>query len=197
VNYVVEGARFVTDFGDQAVLLPLAFFVAVGFALAGWRSGAIGWTTAVGGTFALMLVLKLGFIPCGHLLPILGLRSPSGHTAGAAVVYGGLFGIWIEIMTGAMIWTVPVALSCALIIGGSRLVLGVHSDVEVLIGGAVGVSGAVVAVLLAGAPPHNLRLRKIAVAAIIVLVLFHGMRLPAEAEIQRVSSTIWPLSACR
>lgn len=34
-------AQFVTDFGDQAVLLPLAAGVALVFALAGWRRGTM------------------------------------------------------------------------------------------------------------------------------------------------------------
>jgi hypothetical protein len=33
--------NFITDFRDQAVLLPLAFCVGLGFALMGWRRGAL------------------------------------------------------------------------------------------------------------------------------------------------------------
>ena len=189
--------HFLTAFADQAVLLPLATCVVLGFAVSGWRRGALGWAAAVAGTFAVMLVLKLGLIPCGHLLPLSSLRSPSGHTAGAAVVYGSLVAIWIRHKSGTGVWTVPAALLFVLLIGGSRLALGYHSPVEVLIGGSVGLVGAILAVYLAGPPPEQFRFRVIALASVVVVVIFHGLRLPAEAEITRISFTIWPFSACR
>jgi hypothetical protein len=84
-----------------------------------------------------------------------------------------------------------------ILIGGTRLALGVHSPVEVLIGGAVGLTGAILAVFLAGPPPKDFRFRMIALAMIVVIVIFHGLRLPAEVEITRLAFTIWPFSACR
>ncbi len=144
-----------------------------------------------------MLILKLALIPCGHLLPLSSLRSPSGHTAGAAVVYGSLLGIWIRHKTGTPVWTAPAALLIVLLIGGTRLALNVHSPVEVLIGGSVGLVGAVLAVMLAGPPPGRFRFRVLVIPMMIVVVIFHGFRLPAEAEIARLSFTMWPFSACR
>ena len=85
-NAQMRPAQFVTDFGDQAVLLPLAAGVTLVFALAGWRRGAVAWAAAVVGTLALMVVLKLVFLACGHLLPGSQLHSPSGHTAAAAAI---------------------------------------------------------------------------------------------------------------
>ena len=72
-----------------------------------------------------------------------------------------------------------------------------NSPVEVLIGGAVGLAGAILAVFLAGPPPEHFRFRAIAVAMVVVIVVFHGLRLPAEAEITRLAFTVWPFSACR
>ena len=119
--------HFLTAFADQAVLLPLAVSVVLGFAASGWRRGAV--------------VLKLSFIACGHLLPLSSLRSPSGHTAGAAVVYGSLLAMWIRFRTGTAIWTLPSALIFMSVIGVTRLALGAHSVVEVVVGGAVGLLG--------------------------------------------------------
>jgi membrane-associated phospholipid phosphatase len=189
--------HFLTAFADQAVLLPLAACVAIGFAVSGWRQGAIGWAAAVAGTLAVMLVLKLALIPCGRLLPLTSLRSPSGHTAGAAVVYGSLLAIWIRHRSGTAIWTAPVALFFVLLIGATRLALGFHSPIEVLIGGTVGLLGAILAVMLAGPPPARFRFRVLALPMLVVVVIFHGLRLPAEAEIARLSFTIWPFSTCR
>ena len=55
----------VTNFADQAVILPLAVGIALVFALSGWRRGALAWTAAIGGTLALVLFLKLRFFVCG------------------------------------------------------------------------------------------------------------------------------------
>jgi membrane-associated phospholipid phosphatase len=187
----------VTAFADQAVLLPLAASVVLGFALSGWRRGAIGWGAAVAATLTAMLVLKLSFIACGHLLPFASLRSPSGHTASAAVVYGSLLAMWIRLKTGTVIWTVPSALVFMGIIGTSRLLLGVHSTIEVVMGGTVGLIGAVIAVMLAGPPPPQFRFRWIGIAMIAVVVIFHGFRLPAEIEIRQLAFTMWPFTACR
>jgi membrane-associated phospholipid phosphatase len=189
--------HFLTAFADQAVLLPLAACVVFGFAVSGWRRGALGWGTAVAGTLAVMLVLKLWLIPCGHLLPLSSLRSPSGHTAGAAVVYGSLLAIWIRHRSGTALWTAPVAILFVMLIGATRLALGVHSPIEVLSGGAVGLAGAILAVGLAGPPPAQFRFRALAIAMVVVVVIFHGLRLPAEAEITRLSFTMWPFSICR
>ena len=92
-------ARFVTDLADQAVLIPVAIAVAVVFAIAGWWRGVVAWTTAVGATLGVMLLLKLAFLACGPLLPSMDV-SPSGHTAAAGVVYGGLLAIMARYITG-------------------------------------------------------------------------------------------------
>jgi sulfite exporter TauE/SafE len=144
-----------------------------------------------------MLVLKLALIPCGHLLPLSALRSPSGHTAAAAVVYGSLLGIWIRRRSGTALGTIPVALAFVFLIGASRLALDLHSRIEVCVGGLVGLVGAILAVHLAGPPPANLPIRSVVFAMVAVVVLFHGLRLPAEAEITKLSFKIWPFSSCR
>lgn len=189
-------AQFITDFGDQAVLLPLAAGVALLFGLTGWRRGAIAWTAAIGGTLGLMLALKLGFLACDNLLPD-HLRSPSGHTAASAAIYGGLLAVVARRVTGHERWTLACTVAIAAVIGVSRLALGVHTGLEVVIGGGVGVCGGLAAVTFAGAPPPGLRLRGLLAITLFVLVLFHGFHLPAEAAIRTTALEIWPLSACR
>jgi membrane-associated phospholipid phosphatase len=193
----VPDAQFVTDFGDQAVLLPLATVVALVFAAAGWWRGAVAWTATIGVTLATVLLLKLSFWACGHLLADSIIRSPSGHTAAAAAIYGGLLAVVARLLAGHGRWTFACAFPVALVIGTSRLALGVHNALEVTIGGIVGVCGALVAVSLAGPPPSRIRISRMAALTVFVVMLLHGVRMPAEAAIRTAALDIWPLSGCR
>lgn len=194
---VVTAMGFVTDFADQAVILPLAVATAIVLALAGWWRGAIVWSLAVGGTLATLLVLKLASAACGHLLPIPGLRSPSGHTAAAGAVYGGLLAIVAERLSGHARWTLACALGVAILIGVSRLSLGVHTVPEVVVGGAVGTCGALLLGWQGGLPPPGVRLLPMAALALAVMVAFHGLHLPIEAALRHDAGNIWPFSLCR
>ncbi len=175
---------FLTDFADQAVILPIAFAVGVALFAQGWRRGAVAWALVVIVTFAAMLALKLVFIACSASLGTTGIRTPSGHVAAAAVVAGGLAALLLRRRSVVL----PLAALAAFIIGVSRLSLGVHSPAEVLIGAGVGLAGALALPWLAGPAPKGLDARRVAVIAVAVVVIFHGMHLPAEAHIR---STAW------
>ena len=166
--------NFLTDFADEAVVLPLALAVGVALLVLGWRRGAMAWLVAVGGTLALVLVLKLAGWACGPPL----LRTPSGHAAAAAVVCGGL--ALIVVRRDRPHRALLIAVLAAAVVGSSRLLLGAHSLPEVLLGGAIGIAGASLLARLAGPPPQGLRARWVAAVAVAVLVVFHGTRLPAE-----------------
>ncbi|MDE2583700.1 MAG: phosphatase PAP2 family protein [Rhodospirillales bacterium] len=170
---------FLTDFADQAVVLPLVFTLALVLAVQRWPRAALALLAATGGTVGLVVVLKLFTIACGPPL----LHSPSGHTATAAVVSGGIAVLAGAGAGGAML----VALAGATVIGVSRVALGMHSWAEALLGGAIGVAGALVLARLAGPRPPRLRLRWLAVAVVVVTSVFHGLRLPAEAHIRAAS----------
>ena len=195
-------ANYVTDFADQAVLLPLAIVVAIGLAVGGWWRGAVGWTLAVGVTLGFTLLLKLVFLACGHLLPSVMMRSPSGHVAASGAVYGGLFAVAARVSgrpTGrhGRLWQSLFTLAVIVAIGASRLVLGAHTWPEVLAGGMIAMAGAVAADRFMGRPPRSLALRPLGATAILVVSLLHGLRLPAEAAIGRAATDFWPLSQCR
>jgi membrane-associated phospholipid phosphatase len=170
---------FVTDFADQAVVLPLVLALALVLVMQRWPRGALAWLAATGGTVGVVLVLKLLAIACGPAL----LRSPSGHTAAAAVVCGGL-----AVLAGLSGPAVGLAAAAgAAAIGATRIALGMHTWAEALLGGAVGVGGALVLARLAGPRPPRFHLRWVLVAAVTVVTLFHGLRLPAEARIRAAS----------
>ncbi len=186
---------FLTDFADQAVLLPLAVLLTAAFAVMGWRRGALAWLAIIGLTLGAMLLLKMFTLACGHLLPP-GLRSPSGHTAAAGAIYGGLFGLVARRVSGHAGWTVPCALAIAAVIAATRLALGVHTWLDVLVGGGVGVVGAVALAWSAGPPPQTVKLLPVMIAGLVLILALHGLRLPAETAIRGTASYIWPFSAC-
>ena len=111
----------VTNFGDQAVVVPLAVGIALIFALSGWRRGALAWTAAIGSTLSLILFLKLRFFACDHLLTEARPGNPSGHTAAAAAVYGGLLAIAMRSIWDTKRWALPctvaIAVFLAVVIG--------------------------------------------------------------------------------
>jgi membrane-associated phospholipid phosphatase len=184
---------FLTDFADQAVVLPVVAIVAIVLFAMGWRRGALVWLGAVGATFGVILVLKLGFLACGPLFAPWALRSPSGHTAAASVVAGG----FTVLLGGRALVAVTVSLLAALLIGTSRLELGFHSVHEVLMGAAVGIAGSAAISLLVGPRPVLRPLPLLAVAVVVALVV-HGMRLPAEDMILRVAHHMLDfIPACR
>jgi len=179
---------FLTDFADQAVVLPLIVAVALMLGLLGWWRGAVAWLFAVGLSFTAVLVLKLVVATCGPALGLAALRSPSGHAAAAAVTAGG-----IAVVVGRSRWAaVAIAAFGALLIGTTRVALGMHTTPEVTLGGAVGVLGVLGFAWLAG-PPPALRLRWLFAVITAVALLLHGRHLDAET---RIRAAAFGLSVC-
>ncbi len=197
--------KFLTDFADQAVVPPLAVVISITLLLLGWWRGAIGWILAVPATLATLatlatvLSLKIIYYACHAELPDLGIRSPSGHTASATVVYGGLLALFGRPGVGRrarhLLLIALAALLLALLFGFSRVDLGVHTVPDVLVGGAVGIIGAILFVMLAGQPPDGFRRGVLGAVAL----LCHGRELHAEEIIRQVAITYWwPfITSCR
>lgn len=177
--------RFLTDFADQAVILPLVLVVALALALQGWRRGAVVWLTVIGTTFATILLLKLVFLGCAAVFGPVDLRSPSGHVAAVSVVTGGL----VAVLTRGRRWVAPAVLLAAVLIGLTRVGLHAHSWPEVILGGGIGLVGALTLAHHAGPPPLP-RPRPLILAAVLVLTLFHGRHLQAEVIIRQAAWTI-------
>jgi membrane-associated phospholipid phosphatase len=170
---------FLTDFADQAVMVPLMLAVAITLLAQGWRRGAAAWLAVVCATFGVTLGLKLLFIPCSDALDIPTLHTPSGHVAAATVVVGGL-----AVLLLGRGPAVLVALATAALIGTTRLVLGEHTGLEVAVGAIVGLAGVAALIRLAGARPATVDVRRVVLIAVLVAVVFHGLHMPAEAHIR-------------
>ncbi len=90
-----------------------------------------------------------------------------------------------------MVLAVLVALATAALIGTTRLVLGEHTGLEVVVGAIVGLAGVAALIRLAGARPARLDVRRVVLIAVLVAVVFHGLHMPAEAHIR---SAAWRLA---
>jgi membrane-associated phospholipid phosphatase len=170
---------FLTDFADQAVMVPLMLAVAITLLAQGWQRGAAAWVAVVCATFGVTLGLKLLFIPCSDALDMPTLHTPSGHVAAATVVVGGL-----AVLLLGRGPAVLVALATAALIGTTRLVLGEHTGLEVAVGAIVGLAGVAALIRLAGARPATVDVRRVVLIAVLVAVVFHGLHMPAEAHIR-------------
>ncbi len=188
---------FFTNFADQAVMLPVAAVIAAGLALAGWRRGLLGWMIAIPGVLGAVALLKYIFFACGVPLAETGIRSPSGHTAAAAAIYGGAV---VILLRGRAPWLLLAAVPplLALLFGISRVAVGAHDVAEVLAGAAVGLAGAALLAAIAGRSPP-MRLWPIGLATLVVMFVFHDRRLDAEGMIHNFAFFTWlPLPAvCR
>lgn len=173
---------FVSDFADQAVMLPLAGVVLATLASVGWWRGAGAWLVAVCGTFATIAVLKAGAITMQATFGSDYASSPSGHVASACVVYGGMAVLLLRgAVPGFVIAGIPIVLLG--VIGYSRVSLGMHTPADVLIGGIVGVGGLASLAALMG-PRPRLSLWSVTAAGGMTVLALHGLHMPAEEAIQ-------------
>jgi membrane-associated phospholipid phosphatase len=174
-----------TDFGDLAVLLPLATVMLLGLLAGRQREGLLGWVLAVALCCGVTAMMKIYFSGCA-LSP--QLQSPSGHTSFSILVYGGIGLVVAAQSTG---WHRLMVLAAAAgLIGGiaiSRIALGAHTPLEVVLGMVIGsIAVAIFARGYLGRPPARLALRPLLVALVLVAVLFHGHQLHAEEMLQAI-----------
>ncbi len=189
--------EFLTDFADQAVLLPVALLFAASLAVMRWWRGLAAWLAAVTGVLGTMALLKYVCFACAVPLAFTGIRSPSGHTAASAMIYGGGLALLLRGRASPIGWA-ALPLAVAGLFGLTRIAVGAHDWQEVLAGAAVGLAGAAALLALAG-PRPPMRTAWIGAAVLLLAMGLHGTRLSAEAMIHRSSLLVWlPLPpACR
>jgi membrane-associated phospholipid phosphatase len=186
-----------TDFGDQAVVLPLFVLAALAFIATGWRRAALVWLLVVPATLLIVSLGKLYGFGCENDVPnSWGLHSPSGHTASAALIGGGLALLLLPVRR-RMVTVLSFAAASAIVIGGSRLSLQLHSSAEVLVGAAIGIAGTWILVWQAGERPAQSRHLPLTAAILLCgAVVFHGTHIPVETWISESARSIWPAVLC-
>jgi undecaprenyl-diphosphatase len=153
--WVQEMARDFTALGGVAVLTLMTLAVIGYLLLAGKRNAAIAVLVAVAGGLILSTLLKLGFnrarpdlVPYGAVVYT---RSfPSGHSMMAAITYLTL-GALLARVEGTLrikIYLLTVAVFLTVLVGVSRVYLGVHWPTDVAAGWAVGAAWALLCSLV-------------------------------------------------
>ncbi len=178
--------QFLTDFADQAVILPLTFASALGISLGGWKRGAVAWLLAIFGTLAVVGAAKLAVFVFGSPPRVSLLLSPSGHAASAPMLYGGLAWALLPGRAGRLAAMALGVAACAAI-AVTRVALGQHTLPDVVVGSALGLAGFAVLCLSLGAPPEPYRRWGTVVLAGATLLGFHGLRMPAEPWLRYVA----------
>lgn len=168
-----------TDFGDLAVLLPLAAVVTLWLLAVRQPVAVLSWLAAValcaGGT----AVLKIYFFICP---PLTDLHSPSGHTSLSMLVYGALTLAVAAAFTG---WRRSAIIAAGAVfiagIGISRVLVQAHSIPEVVLGSLLGLAAlALFAHQYWQHHPARPWLRPLVVTCAVVMVLLNGQELRAE-----------------
>lgn len=180
--------RFLTNFGNEMVLLPVATLMLLWLArIGGWRTASF-WGAALvlcGGGTAL---LKIYLSDCAT--PIAALNSPSGHASMSTLVYGGLALIlgaeapsWQRVGAGA------IGAAIVLAIALSRLVLHAHSLIEVVVGCLIGTVALVLfaSLYLTEKPPVR-DLAPFFAAVALLLLLLHGHAVDLEPVWRKVAT---------
>jgi len=193
----------ITDLGDSALMLPLA--VALAVALWSQQSGAaaLTWLGTLLPGLAAITALKLAGHTCEAALANPSLVSPSGHAAFATMVYGSA-GVIAARHLGGVARGLAVAVPAGVIaaVAATRLLLGLHSGLEVAIGLTIGaISVALFAQRYRTLPPAAFRSRRagmLLAGAVLLLVALHGERLHAEELIRTIALGLRSqVSVCR
>jgi membrane-associated phospholipid phosphatase len=175
--------EFLTDFADQALILPTIVLIGGWLLLAEPRRTVVAWGAACAVSLGLILLLKL-VMPCTPFAN--DLRSPSGHTASTVLVAGGL----LVLLTGPgrrrRLIASAAGILMGVLIGATRLWLHAHTVPEVIAGLIIGSLGLAVFAMADLSRPR-LPPVTLMVAFVMLAVALHGHRLHADRWISTLA----------
>lgn len=146
----------ITSLGGTKVLLLITALTIIYLLIVRQRSVGVFVSLSVVGGWAISTILKIGIarprpeiVP--HLISVNDLSFPSGHAMVSTVTYLTLGALLSRIQTtrAARVYFIAVAVFLSVIIGLSRIYLGVHYPTDVLGGWCAGASWAMFCWILA------------------------------------------------
>lgn len=182
--------QLLTDFGDTAVLLPLALVFFIWLLAARHVGTALIWLGVVIACNVVIGTLKLYFLSCpaGDML-----RSPSGHTGFGILIYGSITLVLAKAVRQRWLRNLIIVAGAGLIvaIAVSRLILRNHSPIEIAIGAAIGsISLAVFAALYRPGSGRPRQVFVLAAVGLLVALVFHGERFRAEGFLRSLGTQL-------
>lgn len=147
--WLEEAARDFTSLGGAGVLVFLVAVVVIFLLMQGKRRAALFVLAAVAGGVLVSSLLKLGFerprpdlVP--HATAVFTTSFPSGHSMMSAVVYLTLGALLARVQPKRRLKVFLIGVACVLtlMVGVSRVYLGVHWPTDVLAGWAAGAAWA-------------------------------------------------------
>jgi membrane-associated phospholipid phosphatase len=179
--------KILTDFGDTAVLLPLSILFFIWLLATSTARTALFWLLVLVLCDVLLGVMKVYFLSC----PVgAALHSPSGHTGFAIFVYGSLTAASaLAVRRRRWLRSSIIALGVILVaaIAASRFMLGRHNILEISIGAVIGVVALTVFVAVyRRSPIRRGPVILLGLAALIVVMIFHGEHIMAEGYLRRL-----------
>ena len=182
-------ARFISEFGDAALLSPGSALVLVYLIARGAPRAAKLWASTLALCVGVTIALKFGFQACGGHLPLLDIRSPSGHASLSATFYGSCAVMAAGDKGGpARLAALAAGAVLVLAVAASRVAQGLHTVSEVVTGIAVGAACAAWfgrRYLARPSAPVSLTLG-MAVFAVVAVAL-HGAHVDIEGAIIRAA----------
>lgn len=181
-----------SDLGDSAVMSAIAVVAAIQLAWSGYRRVALVLIVALVAAAAVIGLLKVAFVGCGAGAFAPRINSPSGHAAMTAAVLGTLSFVVQARLTGW--WRVllpPAALAAIGAIAATRVVLGMHTVEEVVVGLAAGALVALLAIAaLHRAEMGRVRLGQLLLAIAVTAALTDGVRAPTEEVVHYFAALV-------
>ncbi|MFM0414711.1 phosphatase PAP2 family protein [Paraburkholderia aromaticivorans] len=191
---------YITNFGDPYLMSLLAAVVTLWLAATrAWQPFA-AWTICFSAGVSLVAASRIAHAVWGIEISALNFAVVSGHSMLSGAVYPTTFGLCAAQERPR---TTHVAylfgLACAAVIGVSRVLMGLHSPVEVLAGWVVGTLIAGVTLILMN--PSRARAVSIgrlpkcdttlfAATALALIVVCHGKVVPVSAWIDNTASGV-------
>src|SRR5579862_9563925 len=172
----------ISDLGDSAVMVPVALVVAAELLWTGQRRTAWILIAAAAVAAGDIGLIKIAFIGCGMRLMSMEIVSPSGHAALSAAILLSLSAIVNHSLRGALRYVPPViALILIVSIAATRVVLGMHTVDEVVIGGGFGtIVGAAAYTMINRSRQPIIKVAIVLIGIVLTAALMDGVRLPAE-----------------